>query len=87
MKAVYIRWIDSAGPDGWNHLSARNLHGAHIVHSIGFVLSEDDDAITLVPHVSCCVGRAESGNGILSIPRIALQERVALPDHDLKECS
>lgn len=82
MQATWLKWVDSAGVDGWVHRTSVT-HGTHVCFSVGWIVDEDDEAITLAGHVSCDRGRAQSFSGMISIPKLAILERAALQGCDL----
>jgi hypothetical protein len=88
MHIEKITWVDSFGcSSGWKTLT--NLEKEielHIV-SIGYVASETDQYILVVPHfhgefkVDWCKGEA-SGCGDMAIPKVSIIERIVLEKDD-----
>jgi|ADurb_H2B_01_Slu_FD_contig_31_302287_length_416_multi_2_in_0_out_0_2 hypothetical protein len=76
MKEIrLIRWYDSYGVSaGWENLS--DFHPNELlIESIGFVLYEDENIISLTGNYSCETDNtAEQANGIITIPKCCVQE-------------
>jgi hypothetical protein len=71
-----ISWVDTFCENGWVHLSRVDHCTSHIV-SVGFIVYEDDDTLTLTDCWS-----EDSGNvhGPLSIPKVAITRRVRVAE-------
>lgn len=76
MKAVWVKWVDSNGQDGWTgRADASSLRVAEFLH-VGFVLHEDEIQITLSPttytngHDPVCPYHSP-----IAIPKIAILAR------------
>lgn len=82
MKLVQVKWVDSHSFDGWATLE--QLKEYHIVStciSIGWLLNDEKDSITLVPHINFDK-EGETINqcsGDMTIPRVAVTEIKELP--------
>lgn len=70
MKLVMVEWKDASGGIrfGWRSLAEmkKSAKPTHAV-SVGFLISSDDDCVTVCPHV---VGEdLDQGDGELAIPK------------------
>ena len=80
MKMVLIEWDDSASAkeDVW--LSPKQWVTRYSkIRSVGFVVNEDNDCITIMAHLADC-GKdgPESGKGGISIPKSCITSRYDL---------
>lgn len=74
-RLVLLEWVDSHKSNDWKdiELLADGCDHLHI-RSIGWVIAENDDCITIVPHLS----GEKNGNvrvygcGEMTIPRVAI---------------
>lgn len=77
LPIVEIEWIDSTmlGSGGWVRLDRDDLlEGADVVYySVGYVLKEDDDLLTLAGSVD--LDAEEQALAVLSIPKVAIRRR------------
>ena len=71
-KLVMIEWVDSVSTGGtvWNDLEDVEAAVVASVQSVGWVLSETKEQITLSPHIS---ESAEQCSGDLTIPKCAIK--------------
>lgn len=84
MKLVKVEWLDSCGPSEWTRLDELD-NEVPVVVSVGFVLNEDEVAVTLVPHVmDKQEPRKRCGFGCLTIPRVAIVKTVELDEDGTK---
>lgn len=75
MHLALVIWRDSAGTgEKWSQLRDMDNHAPEI-RSVGWVLFDDAEAITLVPHltISRTSSKAYRGDGGTTIPRSAVQ--------------
>src|SRR5437667_8396403 len=75
-KAIWVRWLDSAGESGWvgraDGLSQRVVE----VYHLGFLIQEDDRQITLSPTTYVDGGDATCPyHSPVAIPKIAILAR------------
>lgn len=70
-RLFYVFWIDSVHATGW--LTKAKMPDPALVHSIGWLIDEKDDAIWLAPHyIPEREGVPEQLNGAMVIPRAAI---------------
>jgi hypothetical protein len=78
-QLVYIEWLDSAAMHGWQALGEVREHATLVViQSVGWVIHETDDAITLVAHIHKDVpenGDVRLATDPLTIPKGVIRER------------
>jgi hypothetical protein len=81
-RIVFVRWIDSNGPSGWHHDPVDNEPSR--CRSIGWLLAESDEAITIASHLDG--DPIKSRDGEFTIPRCSIVEMidVELPKVDSK---
>jgi len=70
---LWIRWVDSSSHSGWKETSELEAH-LMICESIGFLVSENKDAIAIALNRSCKAGFLPFGD-IISIPKVAVLSR------------
>lgn len=65
MKLVLVNWHDAAGGNksGWRSLDSMKNDTLHPVMSVGFLLRQTSELVTVVPHVS-----GDQGDGEIDIP-------------------
>lgn len=53
-KLVYVKWVDSSGSNGWQMADLVKDQKLELlnIHSVGWLLKEDNDAILIAPHIS-----------------------------------
>lgn len=68
-KAVYIEWIDSTGPAGWQ-LKDSVDNETDLCRTIGFLVTEDSKAVTISASES-----EHAVHGPLTIPKFAIRKR------------
>lgn len=75
---AFIEWEDSLGcPQGWQSFEDA-LTSCVIIQSVGWVLRESKESVTLVPHVGSVDGNANQGQGIMTIPKRCILKREAI---------
>ena len=73
-EAIYVRWIDSSGIDGWvNRDSLEFSDQMQTIETVGYLVEEHNDRIVVASSVS-----KEQINSPLIIPKIAILERKTL---------
>ena len=75
-KAIWVRWLDSSGEQGWvgraDGLSQRVVE----IYHIGFLLQEDERQITLSPTTYVDGGDATCPyHSPVAIPKVSIIER------------
>lgn len=75
MEIRYVEWLDSAGLSRWTpikELQRRSLVSRCL--SVGFVLKEDDDQVTLLQSLDPgqLEGDDDNGDNTITIPKIAI---------------
>ena len=76
-RLVYVRWRDSFGVGASWSETAGLTSTAHHCLSVGWLVSESEDAICVVPHMSPAneeTEAVEQGCGDMTIPRSAIVE-------------
>lgn len=74
-ELVHIVWADSFGlAAGWEDDTDVSTTWVS-VHTVGFVLAETNDAITVAPHVGYHGGLRNQVGGAVTIPKIAIVSR------------
>lgn len=76
MEMRYVEWVDSASGTRWDLTTEIAKEPVRVIRSVGFVLLDVDDHITLVqsedpPSVESDLGRSNASNWIV-IPRVAI---------------
>jgi hypothetical protein len=69
MKLVYVEWLDSLGCDGWQRVETLAEDGNMLHKSVGWLLTDKKEFITIVPHLRM---NEKSGRGDMQIPRPAI---------------
>lgn len=73
---VYVEWVDSAGQDGWvDRQTALSGSIPSRVRSVGIVLHEDDESITLVTGEDTTHDNVDNP---ITIPKVAVTRRHGL---------
>ncbi len=67
MNLVAIEWVDSSGPSGWTEASAVQ-NKCERIRSVGWILFESDEVLTIAPHVSY-EQEDPPCTGIITIPK------------------
>lgn len=67
-RLAYVEWFDSMGGDHWQPLDANRREDLRC-RSVGWILREDHDGLTLVPHIAT---EGAQGRGVLTIPRVSI---------------
>ena len=70
MKIILIEWVDSAFMQGWMSREAAMMHTVSRITSVGILVCEDKDKITIVQGVS---DKEDVGDGI-TIPRVSIKK-------------
>lgn len=64
---LWIEWVDSASHGGvWTHKTDLET-GSHKIRSVGWLVREDDDALTIVAHEG-----GDQYSGDMTIPKVAI---------------
>ena len=79
MQVEYVQWIDAHGEDGWLEPHTVNDDCSGLIHSVGFLFSENESSITLLFHASD--DKKLVGNYI-TIPKVAVKTRKVLVNLD-----
>ena len=64
MKAVFVEWMDAESIDAWTSLSEVD-HTLAAVHTIGYLIAETEDSITVASNLDT---KNESASCIMKIP-------------------
>ena len=74
-KGVYIEWIDHHGENGWHEIDKLGSHQA-VVHSIGYVVKETDEYVTIARCISEDTGtNSDMCNDTLSVMKNCIIHR------------
>lgn len=71
---VRIRWLDSHGWHGWNSLSAVKEQHSLECMSVGWMVIDEADRVTLVAHIQGADADNPQCDGHMTIPRPAIIE-------------
>jgi hypothetical protein len=71
MKAVYLRWLDSATSSRWQH-SPNEYTGLSEIQAIGYLIHEDSRHVQIA---QSNFSELEKYDGILAIPKSVILER------------
>ena len=71
-KVVYFEWRDAAGRDGWIPATPEALPPTALVKSIGWVLNETKDTITIT---SGWEPLQDGAMGAISVPKAWIKKR------------
>lgn len=71
MDVYHIRWIDSSSRQGWQKFSTLK---PDVIETIGFVLEETDDYITITDSVADREALFECVDYMLTIPKFAITQ-------------
>lgn len=78
-KLFLVEWLDSAQPTpGWRYLEDAPAPEAIHCMSVGWLISENGEAIVLAPNVAELGGDSAQGSGYIRIPVAAITRRCAL---------
>lgn len=73
---VYLEWVDSSGQDGWvKKQQALDTSTPSQCRTVGFVLCEDDESVTLMSTVDDSHGNVDNP---LTIPKFAVTHRAPM---------
>lgn len=73
-----VLWLDSFGLEaGWQHVEDVSTQPVTIA-SVGLVLAEDADSLTLAAHVGYHGSERAQIGGALTIPKVAIVQRARL---------
>lgn len=81
MKLRYVRWIDSNGGSGWTPLTTLAWFSPVEIHSIGWLLKEDGESLTLVQSYDARPEGKPNGDNFVNIPMSAVIEVRKLRKH------
>ena len=73
LRAAYVQWLDSMGTAGWTEFEAADMR----CESVGFVVHEDDDSLSLSASYSHGA-TSRKWNDIIQIPKRAITRRRAV---------
>lgn len=68
MRAVIVEWLDARMDGDWRDVKAAREQAIVTVQTLGWVLSETEDVLTVAPSI----GSGDIAMGVLSIPRKAI---------------
>lgn len=78
-KPVLVEWVDSAQPiPGWRLTSTPPISDVVHCQSVGWIVSETDEVLMLVPNVGNLGLESEQGSGFIRIPIAAITRRAQL---------
>lgn len=78
---IRVTWVDSSSPSGWERLKAV-LEPYDMTHeSVGWLLKETDDRITIAAHFQVNgVDENPCVDGVMTIPIVAITKRSVLEE-------
>lgn len=68
----YVKWMDSRGVSASWVFVDQVEHEACILHTVGAILKETEDVITIVPHFELKDGKIDQLCGEMTIPKVAI---------------
>ena len=70
---IVVHWLDSMSHGSvWSDADAAGCHGSLLCESIGWLMREDDDTLTLASHYG---HGANCVSGDMTIPKVAIVDR------------
>lgn len=79
IELIYLEWVDAAANQGWHNLdSIRDDATVLLIQSVGWVIRETDQAITLAAHMHKDIpenGAVRQATDPLTIPKAAITMR------------
>ena len=72
MKLVHVTWVDSTYEEGWVKTS-QIVKSLNSCESIGWLVRETDDFITIAGHISNIRGQESVFQGVITIPRRSIE--------------
>jgi hypothetical protein len=77
-ELTLLEWVDSLGcPQGWQLLEDTKAVFVRI-QSVGWVIDETSEAITLAPHLGFIGEEPNQAQGIMTIPKRCISSRTTL---------
>lgn len=78
-EPVFLEWYDSAGMYGWVNLSEAQGLASYRCSTLGFVIEETDDVLTISQSYSAAEPDYEQRVfGVFTIPKVAILKRFAV---------
>lgn len=71
-KVIYLEWVDAVGADGWTELSAIEKEGLATVTTVGFLLKETKEFVTVLHSID--TGNKNTGAWMV-IPTAQIKRR------------
>lgn len=75
---VRVTWVDSHGPHGWTYLKDAVAPHDLTCESVGWLIDDGEDRITIASSVSAPAADNPACDGILTIPKCAITACVTL---------
>ena len=72
MEVRYVEWVDSLGSHGWDSLKEAREMRPMAIKSVGFVIAEDADYVTLLQSYDERASGEPQGDHVTSIPTAAI---------------
>jgi hypothetical protein len=72
---VYVEWVDSTSPKGWDNLANRPDKFGMACVSVGYKTHETRDMIELCPHLSSQRDNGYQADGVFRIPKCAIKKQ------------
>ena len=85
LPLLYVEWLDSNGyHGGWiNIKSVKRHHDESLIcYSVGWLVKESKNAITIVSDVSHSLHKPKSSNNYITIPKVAITRRHIIRNPD-----
>lgn len=80
LEIRYVEWLDSNGTGSWTTFKELREEKPAFCQSVGYVLTETEDAVSLLQSVFMAVSedRLDSGMHHLIIPKVAITKQETL---------
>ena len=76
---AYVKWVDSSHIIGWKkRRDARPMLGLAVCETVGFVVAETDEYLTLAQSLDDDKGDSQGWDAIMSIPIVCIKKRRVL---------
>jgi hypothetical protein len=75
---VRVTWLDSSGPSGWNRLKSVIGPFDLTCESVGWLMEDTPDRVTLCAHVAISDPDNPIVDGVMTIPKCAIKRRKVL---------
>ncbi|MPZ70254.1 MAG: hypothetical protein GEU71_12110 [Actinobacteria bacterium] len=73
LEVRYVEWVDSCGSSGWEPLDEARKTRPLSIHTVGYVLGEDADYVTIIQSYDERQNGQPHGDHHISIPKVAVK--------------